>query len=637
MHPKGLIEKIDGPDDLKKLSIAELEELGKEIRSYIIEVVSSRGGHLASSLGAVEIALALHYVFEAPRDRIVWDVGHQSYAHKILTGRRDDFENLRSRGGISGFPNIFESEYDTFGVGHASTAISAALGFAVARDLRGEDHFIVGVVGDGAISGGMALEGINHAGHLAKKKFVIILNDNEMSISKNVGAIARYLTRLTTKRPYLRLEADVWELLGKIPSLGGKARALAGRIKESIKNLVVPTILFEELGFNYIGPLDGHDLSQLIETFSQLNQLPGPVLIHVMTTKGKGYSFAENDSEKYHGVGSFYKKTGNSKSNSKTEKYSKMFGRTLTEMARKDERIVAITAAMKEGTGLTCFAEEFPDRFFDVGISEQHAVTFAGGLAREGMKPFVAIYSTFLQRSFDQLIHDVALQKLPVRFILDRAGLVGEDGPTHHGTFDLSYLSMIPGLVLMVPGDENELSRMLHTAQLLNSAPSAVRFPRGTIEGVEMKDSDLPFEIGRGEVLREGGDGIVFAVGTMVRQSLAAAKKLAESGIEIGVVNSRFVKPLDEELILSLASGGRIVFTAEENVVSGGFGDSVGRLISGSGLNNRVVRIGIGDHFVPHGARDELLREEGLTSEEIEKRIIEEMDRGPDRDRGGMR
>jgi 1-deoxy-D-xylulose-5-phosphate synthase len=476
-----ILDRIDSPADLKELRVEELPELADEIRNYIIEVLSVRGGHLASSLGSVDLTLALHYAFDSPRDKIVWDVGHQSYTHKIVTGRRQEFAGLRTRNGISGFPKITESEHDIFGAGHACTAISAALGLAAARDLRGGDNFVIGVVGDGAISGGMSLEGINHAGHLKKNKFVVILNDNEMSISKNVGALAKYLTRITTQNLYLQLEADVWELLGKVPH-GSTARKLASRIKESIKNLVVPTILFEELGFRYLGPLDGHDIPQLVATFSSLHQLPGPVLVHVVTKKGKGYSFAEDDAEKFHGVGSFYKTTGDSKSGKGKKKYSKIFGETLAGMARQDDRIVAVTAAMKEGTGLTCFADEFPGRFFDVGISEQHAVTFAAGLAREGMKPYVAIYSTFLQRGFDQVIHDVALQKLPVRFILDRAGIVGEDGPTHHGTFDLSYMSLVPGMIVMAPSDECEMTRMVLTTGSIDSGPSALRFPRFSAE-----------------------------------------------------------------------------------------------------------------------------------------------------------
>ncbi|HER44055.1 MAG TPA: 1-deoxy-D-xylulose-5-phosphate synthase, partial [Candidatus Eisenbacteria bacterium] len=414
-----LLQRIDSPADLKGLTGEELERLCAEIRQYIVEIISSTGGHLASSLGCVEITLALHYVFDAPKDKILWDVGHQSYAHKIITGRREEFKDIRTKNGISGFPSIRESEYDTFGVGHASTSISAALGIAAARDLRGEDHFVVSVVGDGALSGGLSFEGINQAGHLKKNRFIIVLNDNEMSISKNVGALSKYLTKITTQTLYLQLEADVWELLGKIPSVGGKAKTLARRIKESIKNLVVPNILFEELGFRYFGPLDGHDVAELIDTFSQLKQVPGPVLVHVVTRKGKGYSFAEKDSERFHGVGSFYKTTGNNRTSSKGTSYSKVFGDKMIELAERDGSLIAVTAAMKEGTGLTEFGKRFPDRIFDVGIAEQHAVTFSAGLARAGMKPFVAIYSTFLQRGFDQIIHDVALQKLPVRFILD--------------------------------------------------------------------------------------------------------------------------------------------------------------------------------------------------------------------------
>jgi 1-deoxy-D-xylulose-5-phosphate synthase len=621
----GLLEKIKSPRELKQLPMEQLEELAGEIRQYIIEVLSERGGHLASSLGSVELTLALHYVFDSPKDKLLWDVGHQSYAHKIITGRKEEFRSLRTLGGISGFPKISESEHDIFGAGHACTAISAALGLAVARDLRGEEHFIVSVVGDGAISGGMSLEGINHAGHLKKNRFIIILNDNEMSISKNVGALARYLTKITTKELYLQLEADVWELLGKIPTLGSKARTLAGRIKESIKNLVVPTILFEELGFRYIGPLDGHDMEQLIETFSQLHNLPGPVLVHAVTKKGKGYTFAENNAEKYHGVGSFYKTTGNSRSKSGKEKYSKIFGSTLTGMAEKDDRIVAITAAMKEGTGLTCFADKYPDRFFDVGISEQHAVTFAAGLARDGMKPFLAIYSTFLQRGFDQIIHDVALQTLPVRFVLDRAGIVGEDGPTHHGAFDLSYLGMIPDMVVMAPSDECELSRMLWTALSLEDSPSAIRFPRGSVEGVDMRNCEEIIEVGRSRVVREGGEISIIAVGAMLRAAEAAADILAHSGVDATVVDARFVKPLDHDLIGKLASESGRIFTVEENARAGGYGDAVARFISSKHMPGKTFSIGIGDLFIPHGTREELLEEAGLGAEKIAKYIEERL------------
>ena len=615
------LDRIDSPGDLKKLPIEELPDLAAEIRNYIIEILSRRGGHLASSLGSVELTLALHYVFDSPVDKIVWDVGHQAYTHKIITGRREAFAELRTKDGISGFPKISESEHDIFGTGHACTAISAALGLAAARDLRGEDNFVIGVVGDGAISGGMSLEGINHAGHLKKNKFVVILNDNEMSISKNVGALAKYLTKITTQNLYLQLEADVWELLGKVPH-GSTARKLASRIKESIKNLVVPTILFEELGFRYLGPLDGHDIPQLITTFSSLHQLPGPVLVHVVTKKGKGYSFAEKNAEKYHGVGSFYKTTGDSRSGKGSKKYSKVFGEALTAMARSDDRIVAVTAAMKEGTGLTCFADEFPDRFFDVGISEQHAVTFAAGLAREGMKPYVAIYSTFLQRGFDQVIHDVALQKLPVRFILDRAGIVGEDGPTHHGTFDLSYMGMIPGMIVMAPSNECDMTRMLLTTGEIDSGPSALRFPRGSVEGVDMSSCEQPVEIGKAKVLSTGDDATLIAIGSMTGPALKAAELISAKGIATSVIDARFAKPIDSEIIIGAASGKGPVFVIEENAVSGGFGDAVARLLSREGIQAPVIRIGIEDMFVPHGGREELLDEQGLSAAKIAETVI---------------
>ncbi len=612
-----LLQRINTPADLRRLEGEDLARLCAELRQYIVETISSRGGHLASSLGCVEITIALHYVFDTPNDKILWDVGHQSYTHKIITGRREEFKEIRTRNGISGFPSISESEYDTFGVGHASTAISAALGIAAARDIRGDDHFVVSVVGDGALTGGLSFEGINQAGHLKTNRFIIVLNDNEMSISKNVGALSKYLTKITTQKLYLQLEADVWELLGKIPSVGGKAKTLVRRIKESIKNLVVPNILFEELGFRYFGPLDGHDVSELIETFGQLKQVPGPVLVHVVTKKGKGYSFAEKDAERFHGVGSFYKTTGNKKANSIGPTYSKIFGDTLIELAERDERLVAVTAAMKEGTGLARFGELHPRRLFDVGIAEQHAVTFSAGLARAGMKPFVAIYSTFLQRSYDQIIHDVALQKLPVRFILDRAGLVGEDGPTHHGAFDLSYLRVVPGMVVMTPADGGELGRMLEFALRYDAGPIALRFPRGVAPEHDLCPDRGGIEIGRGMVLREGADAALIAVGTMVRTAVEAAEIAASSGFEVTVVNARFVKPLDRELILSIAADKRPIVTLEENALNGGFGEAVTELLEDEGLSNRIVRVGLPDRFIPHGKREELLAECGLDAEHV--------------------
>jgi 1-deoxy-D-xylulose-5-phosphate synthase len=618
-----LIDRIRTPGDLKGLSLEELAALSEEIRQYIIEVVSVRGGHLASSLGAVEIAIALHYVFDSPRDKILWDVGHQSYAHKILTGRKEAFRGMRTRGGLSGFPNAAESEHDAFGVGHASTSISAALGIAVSRDLLGEEGYVISVVGDGAISGGLSFEGINQAGHLKKKRFIIVLNDNEMSISKNVGALARYLTRITTKRVYLQFEADVWELLGKVPRYGLRARKVARRMKESIKNLIVPTILFEELGFRYFGPFDGHDLAQLVSAFSQIRDVPGPVLVHVMTRKGKGYCFAEEDAEKFHGIGSFYKATGNSKSNGTGPTYSEIFGESLVELAGKDPKIVAITAAMKEGTGLAPFARAYPERFFDVGIAEQHAVTFAAGLARSGLKPFVAVYSTFLQRGFDQIIHDVALQRLGVRFILDRAGLVGEDGPTHHGAFDLSYLRLVPGMVLMAPRDDEELRRMMLTAVAYDAGPIAIRFPRGTAVAAPPSSHRIAAPVGKGELLRPGADAALVAVGSMVTTALAAAGILSREGIEASVIDAKFVAPLDADLLMSLAGeGAGIVFALEENVRSGGFGDAILGFYSDRAQGTRVVKIGLPDRFVPHGTRGDLLAEIGMSAEAVAAEVL---------------
>jgi len=620
-----MLKDINCPEDLKELSRGELKHLSEELRMYIIETVSKTGGHLASSLGSVEITEALHYTFNAPRDKILWDVGHQAYAHKIITGRREEFRKLRMHDGISGFPNIFESEYDSYGVGHASTAISAALGFSVARDYKGEDYYVICVVGDGAISSGLAFEGINQAGHMGKNRFIIILNDNEMSISRNVGALAKYLTRITTQKLYLQIEKDVWELLGKVPTLGGKAQKLAGRIKESIKNLVIPNMLFEELGFKYFGPIDGHNLDDLLNTFAKIRNIPGPILVHAVTKKGKGYPFAENNAEKYHGVGKFYKTTGNSKSKKKVRKYSHVFGDTLMELAAEDSRVVAITAAMREGTGLKKFSEKFPDRFFDVGICEQHAVTFAAGLAREGFKPFVAIYSTFLQRSFDQLIHDVALQKLPVRFAVDRAGLVGRDGPTHHGTFDMSYLRMIPGMVVMAPADEEEMRRMIYNLYEIESGPSAMRFPRGAVRGVEMTDIKEGLDLGKGVLLRKGRDASIIAAGSAVEFSERAEKILREKGIDVSLANVRFVKPLDIDILEDCTRDGQPVYTVEENVIAGGLGDGVSEAVSRMGRSNFVGRIGINDLFVSHGTREELLEGMELKPEDIARRIEKQL------------
>jgi len=616
-----ILSRIDGPQDLKSLSLDELSELAHEIRELIIHVVSENGGHLAPSLGAVELAIALHYCFDSPHDKIIWDVGHQAYAHKILTGRRDAFSGLRTKGGISGFPRIDESAHDAFGTGHASTSISAALGLACARDILGENYHVVAVIGDGALTGGMAFEGLNQAGHL-KKDLIVVLNDNKMSISNNVGALAQYLTRLMTTPVYRRFEADVWELLGKLPSWGGRARGVARRIKESLKNLLVPGILFEELGFRYYGPIDGHDLGQLIRILQDVKQFRGPQLLHVRTIKGKGYCYAEQDATKFHGIGSFDKKTGNIEKRCDRPSFTQIFGLSLVDLAEGRSDIVAITAAMPDGTGLSEFQKRYPERFFDVGIAEQHAVTFAAGLARAGLKPFVAIYSTFLQRAFDQIVHDVALQNLNVCFAIDRGGLVGGDGPTHHGAFDLSYLRQIPNMVVMAPKDENELRHMIATMAEYSKGPIAVRYQRDYCYGVELDPAPEPIEIGKGEILCEGDDVALLGIGSMVRVCEEAAKILEREGIKAWVINARFVKPLDERLLISIANKVRLLVTVEENSVKGGFGSAVGELLSSKGLAIQQVMIGLPDRFVGHGTRDELLEDVGLTPNALAQTVI---------------
>ena len=595
-------------------------------------MVSKTGGHLAPSLGAVELTIALHYCLDSPRDKIIWDVGHQAYAHKLLTGRRDAFDTLRTRGGISGFPKITESEHDAFGTGHSSTSISAALGMACARDHRGEDYRVVAVIGDGALTGGMAYEGLNQAGHL-NKDIIVVLNDNRMSISKNVGAMSTYLTRLISAPVYRRFEADVYELMGKFPAVGGRARGVARRIKESLKNLVVPGVLFEELGFRYYGPVDGHNIGDLIDLIGDIKDFKGPQLIHVVTTKGKGYAHAERDACRFHGIGSFDKQTGGLEKKSDVPSYTTIFGDTLVEIARMREDVVAVTAAMPDGTGLSCFKKELPGRFYDVGIAEQHAVTFAAGLARAGMKPVVAIYSTFLQRAIDQMVHDVALQGLDVTFAIDRGGVVGEDGPTHHGTLDLTYLKMVPNLVVMSPKDENELRHMLNTA-IEHNGPAAVRYPRDYGYGVPENGALRRLEIGKGEVLREGRDVLIVAVGSMVLPSLGAADVLDGEGISAAVVNARFIKPLDEDLITGAAKSVELVVTVEENSVKGGFGSAVLRSMAEAGVSTPVRVIGIPDEFVEHAPRAELLKDLGLSAEGIAGAVRAAMGRSAKKARG---
>jgi 1-deoxy-D-xylulose-5-phosphate synthase len=609
-----LLETIDSPQDLKNFTIPQLVALAREIRHTIISVVSQTGGHLAPSLGVVELSIALHYVFDFRTDRLVWDVGHQSYPHKLLTGRRTVFHTLRQWKGISGFPKIEESPYDHFGTGHASTSISAALGMAVGRDLMGDDYSVIAVIGDGALTGGLALEGLNQAGHLGRD-LTVILNDNKMSISRNVGALTGYLARILTAPLYNRFRDEVWQLLGKLPDREARrTRRLASHLEESLKGIFVPGTLFEELGYRYIGPIDGHNCAQLIRTLRDVRDLSGPVLVHVVTKKGRGYPPAEADSPRFHGVPPLNKVTGHPLSSGGSPTYTEVFGTALVDLASKDSRIVAITAAMPDGTGLNRFAEAYPDRFFDVGIAEQHAVTFAAGLATKGLKPVVAIYSTFLQRAVDQVIHDVCLQKLPVVFALDRAGLVGADGPTHHGFFDLSYLRMIPNMVVIAPADEQELRDALFTALTSATGPVAIRYPRGRGPGREARGSYNLLPHGRGELLRDGEHCAILAVGTMVGPSLQAADLLAEHGWSTAVVNARYVKPLDVELFADVAARTRVLVTVEENVVSGGFGDAVVEALQHAGIFDvRMRHVGLPDRFVEHGSQKQLRESLGLT------------------------
>jgi len=615
------LNNILSPKDIKKLDIHEIKILAEELRTKIIDVVAKTGGHLAPSLGAVELTLALHYVFDAPEDKIIWDVGHQSYAHKLLTGRFENFDTLRQFGGISGFPKREESEYDVFGTGHASTSISAALGIVAARDLKREKFKVVAVIGDGALTGGMALEGLNYAGHL-EKNILIVLNDNKMSIAKNVGAFKRYLTKISAIPTYHKLRSDVWELVNRLPTaiVSSETKELAHKIGDGLKNLIVPTMLFEELGFEYFGPVDGHNISDLIDIFSKVKRIKGPKLVHVLTKKGKGYSPAETDPTHFHGLGKFNKDTGLSEKGNGAPSYSKVFGNFVSEFAETDERIVAITAAMPQGTGLDTFAEEFPERFFDVGIAEQHAVTFAAGLATEGMKPIVAIYSTFLQRAYDQLIHDVCLQKLPVIFCIDRGGIVGEDGPTHHGAFDLSYLRIIPNMIIMAPKDEIELKHMLFTAINYEKGPIAIRYPRGKVLGLKQeKAQNIP--IGKGELLKNGNTIILIAIGSMVYPSLEAAKLLDAKGMSTTVINARFVKPIDIELIEKHIGNKKLIVTVEENALAGGFGDAVLKVIHNLSLRKDVLTIGIPDRFIPHGDSSLLKDTIGLNPRGIVKKV----------------
>ncbi len=608
-------DRLKLPDDLKRLDEGQLKDLASDIREYMTRTVADNGGHLAASLGVVELTLALHSRYSSPRDRIIWDVGHQSYPHKLLTGRWEEFPTLRRYEGLSGFPKPEESEHDPFGTGHSSTSISAALGLALARDYRGDDYKVIAVIGDGALSGGMAFEALNHAGHI-KANLMVVLNDNEMSISSNVGSLSAYLGRIRSDPKYSRLKEDFEHFVNRIPVIGGKMLEAADKIKGGLKYVIMPGMLFEELGFTYFGPVDGHNIKAISDTFKHADQMKGPVLVHVMTEKGKGYHYAEKSPEVFHGIGPFDLNNGLPLKKKKAPTYTDIFGSTLVELGRKNPDIIAITAAMTGGTGLSNFAAEFPDRFFDVGIAEQHGVTMASALAAGGKRPVVAVYSTFLQRAYDQVLHDTAIQKLPVVFAVDRAGIVGEDGETHQGLFDLTYLRSIPNMSIMAPANENELRDMLHTAFFYTGGPVALRYPRSKGLGMEIKEPGiLPW--GRGELLRQGDDLLLIAVGTAANSALEAAEKLFWQGIKAAVINARFVKPLDDELILSWARKCRRVLTVEENVLNGGFGSGVLELFEKEGLVLPVKRLGIADQFVGHGPRERMLARYNLDSDGI--------------------
>lgn len=620
-----LLAKIKNPHDLKELSIPELEQLAGEIREKMVKDVSKTGGHLAPSLGVVELTLALHYVLDSPKDKIIWDVGHQCYAHKMLTGRADTFETLRQFKGISGFPKREESEHDIVDTGHSSTSISFAVGLSEAMKLQQKEGKVVAVIGDGAIAAGMAYEALNHAGHL-KSDLIVVLNDNEMSISPSVGAFASYLARVRLDQRYRRVEGELEDDVKNIPRIGEKVYELGKHIKSSIKQMVVPSMIFEELGFTYVGPIDGHNIDLVARNLRLAKELKQPVLLHVITKKGKGYAPAEDNPDKFHGTSPFDIKTGAPiKTEPAPPSYTKVFGDTLTELAANDDKIVAITAAMKTGTGLDRFADEFPLRFFDVGIAEQHAVAFASALALGGMKPVAAIYSTFLQRAYDQVIHDVCLQGQAVVLAVDRAGIVGEDGPTHHGVFDLSYLLAVPGITVMAPKDENELRQMLKTALTLNG-PVAIRYPRRNGQGVDISAPIELLEPGRAEVLREGTDVALIAIGTMVDAAVKAAAILDERNISSTVINARFAKPLDGELIAAAAAKHKLLVTLEENAISGGFGENTLGLLASRGIERETLVMGLPDGFIEHGSINELMNMLGLSpakiADSIEERFV---------------
>jgi 1-deoxy-D-xylulose-5-phosphate synthase len=615
-----LLDKIHGPKDLRALKPAQLPKVARELRDEIIETVSKTGGYLSSNLGAVELTLALHYAFETPRDQLVWDVGHQAYSHKILTGRRERMGTLRRYGGLSGFLSRAESEYDVAEAGHASTSISTALGLAVARDLKGEKHHVLAIIGDGAMTAGMAFEAMNQAGHLGKR-LIVVLNDNSMSISPSVGALTRYLNELMAGRHYAKLKDDVKKVLQRVPGVGGQVLEVARALEEGVRTTFAPGSLFEELGFRYLGPVNGHSIPGLLDAFAEAREVDGAVLVHVITQPGKGYRRAEEEPVEYHGASPFDPSKGLEQPPGGAPTYTEVFGATTLKLAERDSRIVAITASMPDGTGLVPFAERFPDRFFNTGIAEQHSVSLAAGLALGGYRPVVAVYSTFLQRGFDQIFHDVCLMDLPVVFAVDHAGIVGADGASHHGVFDLGYLRMLPNMVVAAPKDEGELQQMLATAFTLDH-PVAVRYPAGAGVGVKLEEELRPVAPGKAELLRRGSAGVVWALGAAVGPTLAAAERLARDGVELTVVNARFVKPLDREMLAGqLAEGGRLA-TVEEHTLAGGFGSAVLEAVSETGIEGvETLTLGIADRFVPHGSQRVLRKALGLDADGIYFRL----------------
>ena len=624
-----LLDRINSPADVKKLSPEQLKTLAQEIRLYLTQTVAKTGGHLAPSLGVVELTLALHKVYNIPKDKLIWDVGHQGYVHKILTGRREQLPTIRQHGGLSGFLRIDESAYDLFGAGHASTSISAAMGFAKARDFRGAKHSVLALIGDGALTGGMALEGLNNAADDGTD-ITIVLNDNEMSIAENVGALATYLAKLRMEPLYQAGENTAKRMIAGMPVGSGIIKKAAKAAKHTATHFATPAhkgLLFEEMGFTYLGPIDGHNLDNLVDVFQHVKRLKGPVLVHVLTVKGKGIPYAEANSRTYHGLGKFSPDDGKTEAKTPGVSFTDAFVETLNDLAETDDKIVGITAAMPDGTGLNKFAKLHPERFFDVGIAEQHAVVFAAGLAAEGFKPVAAIYSTFLQRAYDPIIHDVALQRLPVRFFLDRGGLVGDDGGTHHGVFDLAYLRCVPNLVLMAPKDTDEMRAMTRFALGYDAGPVAVRYPRGGQDSLSVGERSDPIALGRAETLRRGGDTALVAIGAGVKIALDAAEILADQGVEATVINARFCKPLDAETILSAARRCGSVVTVEDGVAQGGFGSAVLEVLAEAGLSVPVSVMGLPDHFIEHGSIPVLRELAGLTAEEMARKALAQMPR----------